>query len=177
MAEPKRTFSRRPLNAAMKTAMTRFSDRTDLTGFDIGYRWIGGQPTKELCVRVHVAKKIPASDLTEAEILPAQIDGVPLDVIEADYAITLAQPPHDQPGRIAFLMGGTPCGRPDEGSGTIGAIVIDNATGEPAILSCWHVLLGGDGNPGDPIVQPGHSNGRSGTYDVVAEALAGEVAA
>lgn len=170
MAEPKRTFSRRPLNAAMKTAMTRFADRTDLTGFDIGYRWTEGQPTKELCVRVHVAKKVPASDLTEAEILPAEIDGVALDVIESDYATTLAQAPHNQRGQAAFLMGGTPCGRPDEGSGTIGAIVIDNATGQPAILSCWHVLVGGHGNPGDRIVQPGQSNGRSGTCDVVAEA-------
>lgn len=42
-----------------------------------------------------------------------------------------------------------------ETAGTIGAIVYDRDTGEPLVLSNWHVLHAGKGRIGDTVVQPG----------------------
>ena len=46
-------------------------------------------------------------------------------------------------------------------AGTLGAIVYDNKTGEPYMLSNWHVLHGPDGKLGDRILQPGSHDGGS----------------
>jgi endonuclease G len=43
----------------------------------------------------------------------------------------------------------------DGTAGTIGAIVYDNDTGKPCVLSNWHVLQGSSGEINDQIVQPG----------------------
>ncbi len=40
-------------------------------------------------------------------------------------------------------------------AGTLGAIVFDDETGEPCILSNWHVLHTNEGEIADPVVQPG----------------------
>ncbi|MCP4182437.1 MAG: hypothetical protein GY761_03860 [Hyphomicrobiales bacterium] len=165
----KKKYSRDQLNVAMKAAIKRFSHRSNVTGFDIGYQWTKDEPTKELCVRVHVEQKIPTSELESTEVFPPDIDGIPLDVIQGAYKINRATTPADHQARINMLMGGVSCGRPISGTGTIGAIVIDNVTGRPAILSNWHVLVGAQGQIGDPIVQPGPDDKKPEPEDIVAE--------
>ena len=41
-----------------------------------------GKPTGEACLVVYVERKVPEAHLAENEILPSEIDGVPIDVVE-----------------------------------------------------------------------------------------------
>jgi hypothetical protein len=52
-----------------------------LSGLEIGEKITGGRPTGEQSIRVLVSQKLPASKLAIDEILPATIDGVPVDVV------------------------------------------------------------------------------------------------
>ena len=55
-------------------------------------------------------------------------------------------------------------------AGTFGAVVYDNVTGRPCILSNWHVLAGSDqAVPGDDIIQPGSVDGGRSPRDRVGQ--------
>ncbi|MEL7466426.1 MAG: hypothetical protein AAFN79_20300 [Pseudomonadota bacterium] len=155
----KREFTRAQLDAAMEKAWSRFGRRENFTGVDIGYRYMGEEKTPELCVRIHVERKLPLETIPESQVFPDNIDGVPLDVIEGPYRATRSTRAADHQKRHPFVLGGVSCGRVGGGTGTIGAVVIDRRTGEPAILSNWHVLAGAAPAVGDPILQPGGIDG------------------
>ncbi|WP_299693580.1 hypothetical protein [uncultured Tateyamaria sp.] len=126
----------------------------NVTGFDVGYRWVGGQRTEELCLRVHVTAKLPLETISDAQKIAKDVDGVPIDVITGPYRarreLGFGQQRSDQ-----ALLSGSACHRPQTGSGTIGAIAIDNETGATGILSNWHVLSTYAGQAGDPIYGEG----------------------
>ena len=61
----------------------------------------------------------------------------------------------DRKRRLDPMMPGVSIGNFRITAGTLGCVVKDVATGEPRILSNWHVLQGGEGKLGDVIVQPG----------------------
>lgn len=166
MAE-KQKNSRDQLNAAMMEARKRYSHRKNVTGFDVGYKWLGEEPTKELCVRIHVEEKIPVSELEQAEVFPDNIDGVPLDIIRGPYKAKLEAQTKSPRDRFATLVAGISCGRTDGSTGTLGALVIDQKTDRPALLSNWHVLAGPRGRPGDRIVQPGLADSRPDPRDEI----------
>jgi hypothetical protein len=48
---------------------------------DIGYAYKRGRPTTTLAIRVHVDDKRPESELKRGQILPEEIEGVPVDVL------------------------------------------------------------------------------------------------
>lgn len=50
-----------------------------VTGVDVGRRQVGGRPTQELALRVYVDR------LADAPALPAQVDGLPVEVIERRF--------------------------------------------------------------------------------------------
>ena len=54
----------------------------NVVGTAIGYRQRGGAQTKELCLVVMVRRKCAPADLPADEIVPRELDGIPLDVIE-----------------------------------------------------------------------------------------------
>jgi hypothetical protein len=54
----------------------------NVVGVASGFRTRGGQPVDEPCLVVYVERKLPESELSRAEILPTEIDGVPVDVVE-----------------------------------------------------------------------------------------------
>jgi hypothetical protein len=150
---------------ACDAAYSAFSHLETFSGCDIGFRWINGRQTQEHAVRIHITQKLPLDALTRDDVFPNEIEGVPVDVIHAAYgaqrglgALTDRHP---------ILAGGMSIGRNDGGCGTIGAIVIDNQSGRPAILSNCHVLAGAQGKAGDAIVQPGMRHGGS-AHDTVA---------
>jgi hypothetical protein len=43
----------------------------------------GGESTGERCIVVYVSAKLPASELAAEAVLPGEIDGVRVDVVEA----------------------------------------------------------------------------------------------
>lgn len=54
----------------------------NVIGVATGTRSRGGQPTGERCLVVYVTRKVPRSALSPAQILPTEIEGVPVDVVE-----------------------------------------------------------------------------------------------
>lgn len=144
------------LDYPLAKAYQTFGHRSYFRGVDIGYRWRQGQRTDEICLRLHLDRKLPLDALMPSQVLPTHVEGVALDVIEAAYQPSL------EPGaarrastRHPYTMGGLPCGRSGEGAGTIGLVVIDKTTGKPGILSNWHVLAGPRARRNDPIMQLG----------------------
>jgi hypothetical protein len=54
----------------------------NVIGIAEGLRTRRGQPTGEPCLVVYVERKIPRARLGKSEILPSDIEGVPVDVVE-----------------------------------------------------------------------------------------------
>ena len=54
----------------------------NVVGTGIGYRQRRGQTTDELCLVVMVSQKLERSELPAGAILPPELDGAPIDVIE-----------------------------------------------------------------------------------------------
>lgn len=55
----------------------------NVVGVAEGIRTRRGKPTGERCIVVYVERKVPRKKLSKREVLPAEIEGVPVDVIEA----------------------------------------------------------------------------------------------
>lgn len=56
--------------------------KPNVVGLGIGYRQRGGLRTDDMALVVMVEKKVPAAQLAPEDIIPAEIDGVPVDVQE-----------------------------------------------------------------------------------------------
>lgn len=54
----------------------------NVVGVGVGLRMRRGQPTGEVALVVMVNKKIPEAGLTPDQLIPHQLDGVPVDVLE-----------------------------------------------------------------------------------------------
>jgi hypothetical protein len=54
-----------------------------------GIQTKGGKPTGQPCIVVFVVRKIPQDQLAEDEILPEEVEGVPVDVVEAGGIVAL----------------------------------------------------------------------------------------
>ncbi|MDA1018288.1 MAG: hypothetical protein O3A00_28015 [Planctomycetota bacterium] len=57
----------------------------------IGRKQVQGGSTTTSCVRIYVVQKLPRSLLSPRDVLPAEIDGIPTDVIEAEPAFILGK--------------------------------------------------------------------------------------
>ncbi len=122
---------------AYEKALRDYGHRDDVTGVDIGYKYKDGRRGEEVVLRVHLREKLAPGLIDPAQLLPSEIDGVPLDVIQGSYMpsgggiLALAARRHRrdlvQPGLSISHHLGT--------AGTIGAIVYDRIDGAPCILS------------------------------------------
>ncbi len=121
----------------------------------------------EPCIRIHVMKKFcegPALEMaTERGItrgtIPKTIDGFPVDVPEHIYRLHHnSDPRRDQ---VAPMQGGISISDYKRNiAGTLGGLVVDRKTGDPMILSNFHVLAGvWSAQPGWRIYQPGRGDG------------------
>lgn len=144
-----------------------FTARPEITGVDIGPRYVDGKRTKKTVLRVHVREKRPESRLTESERVPREIFGIPTDVIAGHYrrhAGTAGAPT----GRFNPIRPGISVGSAKAETGTLGIRVYDDETGDPCLLGSYHVLAGPNGAQGDPITQPGRFDGGVVPADTVA---------
>lgn len=155
-------FSQAQLQQAYEKAYKAYMSREDVTGIDVGYKYTDGQKTNDVVLRIHVKQKVDEVNLEAAEIFPKQIDGVPTDVIQAVYQpqLNVLEATFERQTRQNDISPGISISHPKVTAGTFGAVVYDNVTGRPCILSNWHVLVGSaDASPGDPILQPGVADG------------------
>ena len=54
----------------------------NVVGVSEGVRTRGGAPTGERCIVVYVQRKVPRDQLREDQVLPRELEGVPVDVVE-----------------------------------------------------------------------------------------------
>jgi endonuclease G len=155
-------YSDSQLQQAYQKAFKAYMGRDNVTGIDVGYKYDNGQRTDDIVVRIHVREKIPESALEAAEVFPKEIDGVPVDVIQAIYRPTVAtESLFERRVRRDIIQPGISIGHPIYvTAGTFGAVVYDKFSGRQCVLSNWHVLKGSnEASPGDEIVQPGDLDG------------------
>jgi endonuclease G len=158
---------KRKLRQYVRVHAKRFLEDKNITSVGIGYRIDDGKPTKELCVQFTVASKPEVSGVALEELdttpIPETLDiggeEIPTDVIQRDFklAYTLEAPPPADPrkARVNELKPGVSVSHPSGTAGTLGLIVYDLQTGDPCMLSNWHVLHRAQGKIGDDTVQPG----------------------
>jgi endonuclease G len=149
------------LQQAYEEARRDYIKRGDVTGVDIGYKYVEGRRTDDIVVRIHVKEKKSETALEVEEIFPKEINGIPVDVIQGVYGLQVAMKPSPlRKTRRDPIQPGLSISHPTVTAGTLGAIVYDNTTGRRCILSNWHVLVGSSSaSPGDPIIQPGSKDG------------------
>jgi hypothetical protein len=56
----------------------------NVTGVDIGNKYIHGGKTDTLAIRVYVSKKMK---VPEKDLIPKEIEGIPTDVIERKFVL------------------------------------------------------------------------------------------
>jgi endonuclease G len=145
---------------------------------DFGWRERGGTLVEdELCVRVHVVEKFAPGPLLAAAIQEGRTRGPIPDTI-ADFPVDRPQGAYrlhqelwgggwrwratPRARRTAPMQGGLSISNYRYVYGTLGGLVRDRETGDPMILSNWHVLAGDwRARPGWPIYQPGRGDGGS----------------
>ena len=126
---------------------------------DVGFKFENGVPTEELAIRVHVHEKKPESELESAEILPEELDGIPIDVIQSNPELEDEDAYRNRNARFNPLVGGVAVRNTRLGLlGTLGTVVFDAASLAPMGLSNHHVLVGATGVAGDNITQPATTN-------------------
>jgi len=139
--------------------------RQNVVGVAVGYKDENGEPA----VVALVQQKLPVAALSAADMVPREIEGVKTDVVEVGYlqALNTINP------RQAFrptIPGGVSIGHPRITAGTLGAMVKDRTTGDRLILSNNHVIAASnDARNGDPILQPGPTDGGTNPTDAVAK--------
>lgn len=123
---------------------------------DVGYAYRKGRPTKKLAVRVHVYEKKPESKLLASQVLPKEINGTLVDVIQSNPELQLIN------RRVVQdpLLGGVEIGVQIRNTsllnqGTMGGIVFDRDSLDPMGITNFHVIVPPQGRAGDPVNQPG----------------------
>ncbi|HDD43531.1 MAG TPA: serine protease [Candidatus Desulfofervidus auxilii] len=136
----------------------------NVVGVGIGFKTVGGQITEEICIKVYVEKKLPQAELAAEAIIPAEYEGIPLDVEEVGKIEAQVFKTRLRPARPGYSIGHYRIT-----AGTFGCLVKDVCCSEIYILSNNHVLANSNvARIGDPILQPGRYDGGSLPNDLIA---------
>jgi len=151
---------------AQAAVQDELMSKSNVVGVAVGYKGDKTSDSGELAVVVLVQQKLPLAALSAGDVVPKTIDGVRTDVYEVGYLRAFDTP------RDRFrpqIPSGVSIGHYKITAGTLGTIVTDRRTGEKLILSNNHVLANSnDAQVGDPILQPGPTDGGQNPADVVA---------
>ena len=151
---------------ALVKAIQLTKDHPMVTGVDIGFAYRRGREVRRLAIRFYVSKKLDKLHIPQEYVLPAQIDGLPCDVIEANY-VPLGVPEY----YADFLQPGLSTGNIVQGTtGTVGPLVFDKQAERIGFISCWHVLAASPtAQPGEGVSQPGVGHRHGGALRVIAD--------
>ncbi len=129
----------------------------------IGYKYVNNQKTDQLAIICSVTTKQAKKNLSEKELVPALIDGLPLDVRPVGVIRALQNPTR----RFRPAPGGVSIGHELVTAGTLGCWV--RKDGKWYILSNNHVLANSNAaRIGDAILQPGRYDGGEWPLDRIA---------
>jgi len=67
----------RAVKAAYEAELMR---KANVIGVGIGLRQRGGKPTAEAAIIVSVIRKLPPSQLAPGDVIPRELEGIPVDV-------------------------------------------------------------------------------------------------
>jgi hypothetical protein len=151
--------------AAKQVHLATLLTRPNVVGVGVGLRQRGGRVQDEVCVVALVRRKRPRTGLAPEAMVPAEIDGVPVDVLEVGDLRAQAA----RTDRVRPAPGGVSVGHYQITAGTLGCVVRDRAGGARLILSNNHVLANGnEAALEDPILQPGAADGGREESDTLA---------
>jgi len=141
---------------AKDSAVDDLLKRPGVTGVDVGFRYVNGQRTDQLVIRVFVKEK---KNVSAAERIPQTILGIPTDIIQNEPTM-LSDAFDPPPNAWDPLPGGAAIITEFGFQGTGGMVVFDAFTGRPMMLTNYHVLEDRNGNliPGTPVYQPSRGN-------------------
>jgi len=153
--------------ALRKAKRHRPTPDVNLVGLGIGEKVTSKQLTGEMCVKVLVAKKFPKSKIKPADLIPAEIDGIPTDIEGVGYPAKFAIPQREKhrpvPGGVSLSLDLNAVNF--RFAGTLGVVVSDKKNAQRLYaLSNNHVLA--DENRaqiGASVVQPGTLDGGKNT--------------
>lgn len=138
-------------------------NRTNVVATGVGYKVTGNQRTDTASIICSVEKKLKTSELSSKDIIPAEIEHIPTDVIETGKIHALQAPTE----RFRPAPGGISIGHIDITAGTLGCWVRRND--QWMILSNNHVLANSNqAKFGDAILQPGPYDGGRNPEDQIA---------
>lgn len=151
-------------------AQRRFQDellrKAGVVGVAVGFRDRKGEATDELALIALVERKQAPRHLASDDLVPPDLDGARVDVVEIGRIEAQQNPRERFRPRVPA---GVSVGHVQVTAGTLGALVRDNNTGERFILSNNHVLANSnDARVGDPILQPAELDGGDEPQDIVA---------
>lgn len=153
---------------AQRRFQAELMSRAGVVGVGIGTKRNNDEETDEIALIAMVEQKRPKEAIPEEDLVPSEIDGVKTDVLEVGFL----QAQLNNGSRDIWrptIPPGVSIAHHLVTAGTYGVMVYDNVTGEPYILSNNHVLANSnDANLGDPILQPGATDGGKNPDDVVA---------
>jgi hypothetical protein len=135
---------------------SRILSKPNVVGVGTGYKSRGGRAIGELCVVALVRQKIPRAGLPENDLVPAEVGGIPTDVVQVGHIKALVS----RTDRWRPALGGVSIGHHLVTAGTLGSVARDASSGERLILSNNHVLANNNqAQIGDAILQPGRVDG------------------
>jgi hypothetical protein len=152
--------------------------RPEITAVDIAHKRKKGKKTDQMSIVISVKKKKAKGSLKSGELIPAEIDGIPTDVIEDEIvpqpALTQVEAQIDA-STYSTLQGGismgpcrsvylTPPAVEKAGNyvfvGTLGVFVRDRTSHDVMTLTNFHVACIDTGwKVGDAMTQPGRVDG------------------
>jgi hypothetical protein len=141
----------------------------NVVGVGVGRKVTRGQTLRDAVLRVYVKRKTHPLLLPEKDRIPAEVEGVPTDVVEVgELRVWWPFPPVFQ-RRLRPARPGVSLGHKDVTAGTFG-LVVRTAGESGLILSNNHVLANENAAAaGDPILQPGRWDGGKLKRDAIAE--------
>ncbi len=141
----------------------------NVVGVMIGYKVIAGEKTDTLSIICLVEKKIKEQDMKKQDLLPSDIDGELIDVIQVGKLRALQ---FNKKDRHRPCPMGTSGGHYLITAGTNGELLRDKKTGKTCIGTNNHV--GANSNNaqiGDPYLQPGPYDGGTVQNDTIGHLL------
>jgi hypothetical protein len=152
----------REISELRKTNQSAMLKKRNVVGVGVALKETAGQKTSDLSLTVLVHEKMAKQDISDNDMIPAAIDGIPTDVVRVGKVVAF----NSHQSRHRPCPAGVSIGHYAITAGTYGAPVRDAQNNELLMLSNNHVLANSNNaRIGDTILQPGAADGGKDPQD------------